>query len=309
MYLAYNNSWLAKGDHALAWYVPSALPAYTLRLLYKPGARPGAISSSMSFTQVSAEPNIWDMTYLTSNWWNPFDQARSYGALDLLAVLDGNTTGVTDMQDLFFATPNLFYVAWFDTSNVTDMGDMFRGCRYLKEVPLYDTHNVTDMFEMFYECESLVTVPLFDTSNVSADPLNPGDMAHMFYHCTSLTSVPLFDTHNVTGMDSMFSGCINLTQVPLFDTSSVKSFIAMFNNCRSLRSIPLLDTSSCLWMQNMCRDCINVETGAYNLYAQVSTQSRVPEYHDDAFTNCGSNTVSGAAELALIPSSWGGTAP
>lgn len=311
MYLTYNNNWLAKGEHALAWYVPSALPAYTLRLLYKPGARPGAISSSMSFTQVSAEPNIWDMTYLTTNWWNPFDQARSAGALDLLAVLDGNTTGVTDMSDLFYATPNLFYVAWFDTSAVTKMTSMFYGCRYLKEVPLYDTHNVTDMDNMFFECESLETVPLFDTSNVSTPIIStPGyGMNDMFYGCTHLTSVPLFDTHTVLSMEGMFSGCINLTEIPLFNTSSVQAFMSMCNNCRSIRSVPLLDTSSCLWMQDMFRDCINVETGAYNLYAQVSTQSRVPAYHDDAFTNCGSNTVSGAAELALIPSSWGGTAP
>lgn len=309
MYLAYNNSWLARGEHALTWYVPSALPAYTLRLLYKSGVRPYSLISSMSFTQISEEPNIWDMTYLTDNWWNPFDQARSSGALDLLAVLDGNTTGVTCMNNMFFATHNLRYVALFDTSAVTNMTDMFYGCRYLKEVPLFDTHNVTEMDDMFHECVSLETVPLFDTSNVGSRPLVPDSMANMFYGCTNLTSVPLFDTHNVQSMGGMFSGCVNLTEIPLFNTSSVQNFGDMCYNCRSIRSVPLLDTSSCLWMSGMFKNCINVETGAYNLYVQASTQSRVPTTHDEVFTDCGSNTVSGSAELAQIPSSWGGTAP
>lgn len=308
MHLTYNNSWLGSGDSAIAWYVHSALPAFTLRLLYKPGVIPGAISSSMSFTQVSAEPNVWDMTYLTTNWWNPFDEARSSGALGLIAVLDGNTNGVTRMENLFYATPNLLYVALFDTSTVTRMDSMFEGCRYLKEVPFFDTHNVASMDSMFYECESLETVPLFDTSNVGADPLIPPTMGSMFAGCTSLTSVPLFDTHNVTSMGGMFAGCINLTEIPLFNTSKVKQFGNMCLNCSSIIRVPLLDTSSCIWMSGMFKNCINVETGAYNLYVQASTQANVPSSHNDVFTDCGSNTVSGAAELAQIPSSWGGTA-
>ena len=309
MYLAYNNSWLVSGNSALAWYVPSALPAFTMRLLYTPGVVPISSTNGMSFTRVSTEPNIWDMTYLTNSWWNPFDTARCSEGIHVIAVLEANTTGVTSMPDLFYTTHNLRSVSWFDTSSVTDMYAMFRGCRYIKEVPLFDTHNVTNMDEMFRECESLETVPLFDTSNVGTRPLIPDSMSEMFYGCTHLTSVPLFDTSNVQSMNNMFSGCVNLTEIPLFNTSRVKNLGGMCYNCRSIRSVPLLDTSSCLWMPGIFQNCINVETGAYNLYVQASTQSRVPDDYQDAFASCGINSVSGAAELSQIPSSWGGTAP
>lgn len=53
--------------------------------------------------------------------------------------------------------------------------------------------------------------------------------------------------------------------------------------------------------------CSNVESGALALYNQMSTQTTPPQYHQYCFTNCGRDTVTGAAELAQIPSSWGGT--
>jgi surface protein len=77
--------------------------------------------------------------------------------------------------------------------------------------------------------------------------------------------------------------------------------------CTSLTSIPLLNTSNVTTMNNAFADCINVESGALALYQQVSTQTTPPSNHTNAFNNCGSNTQTGQAELAQIPSSWGGT--
>jgi hypothetical protein len=57
----------------------------------------------------------------------------------------------------------------------------------------------------------------------------------------------------------------------------------------------------------MFRDCLNVQSGALALYQQASTQTTPPSDHSYTFTNCGKNTQTGAAELAQIPSSWGGT--
>jgi hypothetical protein len=54
-------------------------------------------------------------------------------------------------------------------------------------------------------------------------------------------------------------------------------------------------------------DCTNVQSGALALYQQMSTQTTQPTVYGDCFTNCGSNTTTGAAELAQIPASWGGT--
>lgn len=53
--------------------------------------------------------------------------------------------------------------------------------------------------------------------------------------------------------------------------------------------------------------CINVESGALALYQQMSTQATPPSITSHCFTNCSSQTVTGAQELAQIPTSWGGT--
>jgi hypothetical protein len=56
-------------------------------------------------------------------------------------------------------------------------------------------------------------------------------------------------------------------------------------------------------MDHMFYRCTKVESGALALYQQASAQAIVPS-HDRTFYQCGSNTVTGAAELAQIPSDW-----
>ena len=119
------------------------------------------------------------------------------------------------------------------------------------------------------------------------------------------------NTTGITNMSSMFASedffTMTLTSVPLFDTSSVTDMSYMFQYCPSLTSVPLFDTSSVTNMNSMFYGCTNVQSGALALYQQASTQANPPSSHNGTFTNCGSNTVTGAAELAQIPSSWGGT--
>jgi len=61
-------------------------------------------------------------------------------------------------------------------------------------------------------------------------------------------------------------------------------------------------------MTQTFHNCTKVESGALALYQQASTQTRPPSSHTYCFRSCGSDTTTGAAELAQIPSSWGGTA-
>jgi hypothetical protein len=82
---------------------------------------------------------------------------------------------------------------------------------------------------------------------------------------------------------------------------------SMFNSCSSLTTVPLLDTSSCTDMERMFSGCLYVQSGALALYQQASTQAIPPARHSDTFHDCGRNTTTGAAELAQIPTSWGGT--
>jgi surface protein len=151
----------------------------------------------------------------------------------------------------------------------------------------YDTANLvpgtSDVYDV-YKSGTNFSQLLSNSKNVievlGANTSNVTNMDYMFFSCTSLTNVPLFDTSNVTTMHQMLYGCSNLTTVPLFDTSNVTSMRSAF-----------------AW-------CTNVQSGALALYQQASTQTTPPSYHDEAFTHCGSNTQTGAAELAQIPSDW-----
>ncbi|MBQ1292921.1 MAG: BspA family leucine-rich repeat surface protein [Clostridiales bacterium] len=128
-----------------------------------------------------------------------------------------------------------------------------------------------------------------------------------FFGCTNLVSVSLSCTDHVTDMRQVFYGCTSLTSVPLFDTRSCSNMSYMFFGCTSLTTVPLFDTSSCTNMSYMFSGCTNVQSGSLALYQQASTQTTPPTTYTNTFTNCGSNTVTGAAELAQIPTSWGGT--
>lgn len=205
--------------------------------------------------------------------------------------------------------------AWYETATLvegtSDVYDVYKGgpdFRYLLhnsenvvEVLGANTTGITKIQRMFGYCTSLTTVHLFDTSSVI-------NMQEMFYRCYSLTSVPLFDTSSVTNMVYMFGNCNSLTSVPLFDTSSVTAMNSMFRDCSSLTTVPLFYTSSVTRMDNMFSNCTKVQSGALALYRQASTQANPPSSHSQTFYKCGSDTTTGAAELAQIPEDWGGTA-
>ena len=218
------------------------LPPYTIRLKYKQGTTP--TFSKGTGVLVDSTNNIWDLTYENTAWIRLLQNHT-----DLLEVIDANTEGVVNMNDMLY------------------------NCTSLTYVPLFDTSNVTYMKEMLYNCSALTSVPSFDTSSVT-------DISFMLYNCTSLTSVPLFNTSKVTNMASMLRNCELLTSIPLFDTSKVTTMNNAFNRC------------------------LSVQSGALALYQQASTQTTPPTSHNTTFRNCGSNTQTGAAELAQIPSDW-----
>ena len=151
----------------------------------------------------------------------------------------GETSNVTDMNNMFYHCSNLTSVPLFDTSKVTNMNNMFSNCSSLTSVPLFDTSKVTNMNNMFYYCSNLTSVPLFDTSKVTY-------MNGMFSNCSRLTSVPLFDTSKVTYMNDMFYYCSRLTSVPSFDTSKVTNMNDMFSGCSSLETIHMLNIGASL---------------------------------------------------------------
>ena len=131
------------------------------------------------------------------------------------------------------------------------------------------------------------------------------------YTPTIYTSQTLVDsTNNVwdiyiqsNNWGQKFSWTTELLEVLGANTTNVTTMANLFRNCTSLTSVPLFDTSNVAYMSNMLNGCINVESGALALYQQASSQANPPS-HSQTFTNCGSNTQTGAAELAQIPSDW-----
>jgi len=203
----------------------------------------------------------------------------SYGTATLV-------TGTSDVYDVYKSGTSFDSLLLYSTNVVEVLGA--------------NTTGITDMTNMFSNCSNLTSIALFDTSSVTR-------MGSMFNTCSSLTSVPLFDTSKVTNMNSMFVSCSSLTSVPLFDTSKVTNMYQMFQGCTHLTTVPLFNTSKVTNMSYAFRYCYKVESGALALYQQASSQTNVPT-HTYTFIYCGRDTVSGAAELAQIPTSWGGTA-
>ena len=250
-------------------YNPLNLPANTVRVRTNDGAIPNKGNASYeTATLVSGTSDVYDVYRSGTDFTHLFNNSKN-----VVEVLGANTTGVTNMDGMFDLCSSLTSVSLFDTSSVQSMQNMFKKCTALTAVPLFNTSSVIAMTAMFSWCSSLTSMPLFNTSSVEV-------MLNMFYDCSSLTSVPLFNTSSVFNMNSMFHGCSSLTSVPLFNTSSVVSMNDMFVNCTK------------------------VQSGALALYQQASTQANPPPKHTHTFQNCGSDTTTGAAELAQIPEDW-----
>lgn len=135
-------------------------------------------------------------------------------------------------------------------------------------------------------------------------------LANVFIGCSALTTIPLLDYTNITNVDSMFQGCTSLVTVPGFNLPSATTLQRTFYGCTGLTSMPniTLGQSSLEFVNNMFEDCTNIASGILDMYTMLSGKTYTGQnYSEDCFANCGSNTVTGAAELAQIPSSWGGT--
>lgn len=142
------------------------------------------------------------------------------------------------------------------------------------------TYENKDWERLLYNQSNLIEV-------IGANSLYVKNMKSLFNMCRSLTSVSLFDTQTVTSMEDMFV-CSN----------------EFYEDGCPITSIPLFKTDSLVNVSNAFKDCWNVESGALALYQQMSTQANPPTSHRNAFSNCGRDTQTGSAELALIPSDW-----
>lgn len=259
-------------------YKKSSLPAYTIRVRLKEGKDPTSNWSSSlgigyrpskfnSYTQVDPDMNIWDYVY-TGNDWSWIFQ-RWYGIQE---VLDANIPNVTNLSHAFAST-DIVNVRNLYTRDVTNCDSMFLYCISLTHVPLFDTSKCTIFTTMFADCQSLTSCPSYDTRN--------GVDFQNFLYGTKIVDPPSLNLGNCTNCQSMFNDCRFLKRVPLYNLQNTMRCFEMFENC------------------------YNVEKGALALYKELSSRPDVSMIvHNSTFKNCGRDTLTGAAELAQIPSDW-----
>ena len=359
-------------------YNPYNLPDGTIRfkfsdLSYNPVEDPQFTPPNLNvWTQVSANPNIWDCVHHAWISYPQDDPSQvTYGPIsydtgfggswddpnNLVEVIAFNTKGIArdvdgtySLRYMFHGCTSLTKMCPFDASDVYTTDGMFYRCTSLVEFPETYFPKLTNGFEMFYRCYALDNVIMHTPQLVTAK--------EMFMQCTSLTNVYL-DTPNATSTVGLFNGCSNLVNIPYLDTSNVTDFTNMFSgtaitqfpnfdysnandfgidhihggisqicqSCTALQSVPDINVPNCGKIAmafdgctslkhipniNCARDpdsvsyvfrnCVNAESGIYASYINLS--SKTPSRYNEAFKNCGSNTTTGAAELAQIPSDW-----
>lgn len=151
--------------------------------------------------------------------------------------------------------------------------------------------------------DSLNLVEIIETGDLSLLT----DITSLFRNCSSLTYFK-GNLASVKIMASAFLGCSKLENVELLSTGNSTNMSSMFNGCSSLKSMPKLDTDKVVYIGYAFYNCKKIEREIYAMYLQLISQTTPPSSHADTFHNCGIDTVSGAAELSMIPSDWGGTA-
>jgi surface protein len=241
-----------------------------------------------------------------------------------------DTSNVTTMKQTFAECNRLKKVPLFNTSNVTIMQSTFNGCHELIDVPAFNTSNVTTFDGTFARCHSLKSVPSLDTSK--ATTLNS-----MFQHCYNLETVGTYDASSATDIERMYfcceklkrvnpmpvkAGCnmsrvfdtlvegsseqhqSSLEEIPNWDWTKASTLAKVFRGCTALTSIPDIGVpTNATTCASMFENCPNISSGITRAYNNLSSSSSITT-HTNTFKDCGSNTTTGSAELAKIPSDW-----
>lgn len=89
--------------------------------------------------------------------------------------------------------------------------------------------------------------------------------------------------------------------------NTCQSMDRMFFNCTGITEFSTLQCSNVQNLNSTFSGCTEVTDGAYDQYVWLNTYATNVNNHSGTFSNCGSNTQTGTAELAQIPVGWGCT--
>lgn len=123
-----------------------------------------------------------------------------------------------------------------------------------------------------------------------------------FLFCSSASTNP----GTIRGGNVIILGSYGLDQ--MLEGKYCQSFDRMFNNCTGIIEIANpIQCSQLIDAGSMFQGCSNIASGQYDQYTWLSTNATNITSHSGTFYGCGSDTQTGAAELAQIPVGWGGT--
>lgn len=220
----------------------------------------------------------------------------AYGSEGLFWKPDPNIYNPLNLPD---------YTIRFKTNAAVTQADFVKGTlseidgqNYIYEI----NYQNTDWTSVFDGNTALVEVLGANLSKVKK-------LYKTFFGCSNMTKCALFDTSNVTTFYATFYNCARLASAPKFLLNKATILYGMFHNCQALTSLPDLDFYVVENCSLIFEDCKNVSDGdsMTSAYGKLSALESVETY-GAAFQNCGVNTTDGAAALAQIPTSWGGTA-
>lgn len=252
---------------------PQGIRPYTMRFEFGDYAYDPTSESWIDgsyWVQVSSSPNVWDFTYVSTNW-----GSSSYATTQPLRgrfidrgnpvrVLGGNLQGVTRAHNLLSNNTAITEVQAFDTSTLQELNSLFSGCTVIQTIPLLNLSAATSVQQMCSGCTSLTSIPSIDLSSVP-------NIHGLFIDCTSLVTVPSLDFSSATDVGSFFAQCSSLVTAPtIINCGSVISFDSFFGGCTSLTYVPTIDTSSCRNFQNMFKQCRSL-TNAPSLNTRQGT--------------------------------------
>ena len=214
-------------------------------------------------SEPSAPSNGWtghaDVEGLKAIGWDDEDIAcyQKYGVDwdeeddELHKVTDDNKAlnGVLTVSNISTYKERIVYLPKIDTSGLTDMSNLFKDCYSMVAMPILDTSKVTVMLNTFSKCHSLVCVPPLKTSKVTSmmyvcdyccslkyfllDTTSVTNLAYAFRYNYSLASMNNLSSGKVTNLEAVFSYCYPLTSVQL-DMEKATKVGNAFNLCYSL---------------------------------------------------------------------------
>ena len=161
----------------------------------------------------------------TGVWASMENAFADTSGLTITATDAPNLSAVTSMHRMFAGATNIHGdISGWDTSGVTDMSDMFNASSFNQNLSTWDTSSVTNMVSMFNSSSFNQDISAWNTSSVA-------NMAFMFYYAPSFNQdISTWDTGNVTNMSGMFGHASSFNQdISVWNTSKVTNMSSMFN--------------------------------------------------------------------------------